>query len=60
MNIERFSALIDGFYSAALEPERWPEAAAETASFFEFREHSYSGPRRRLQHHHIAGHHDEL
>jgi DNA-binding CsgD family transcriptional regulator len=35
MNIERFSALIDGFYSAALEPERWPEAAAETASFFD-------------------------
>ena len=35
MNIERFSALIDGFYSAALEPERWPEAAAETARFFD-------------------------
>jgi DNA-binding CsgD family transcriptional regulator len=33
MSIERFSALIEGFYAAALEPERWPEAAAETASF---------------------------
>jgi GAF domain-containing protein len=34
MRIERFSALIEGFYAAALEPERWPEAVSETASFF--------------------------
>jgi DNA-binding CsgD family transcriptional regulator len=34
MKIEDFSALIGSFYSAALEPGRWPEIAAQMARFF--------------------------
>jgi DNA-binding CsgD family transcriptional regulator len=34
MDTESFSALVDRFYAAALEPDRWPEAAARTAGFF--------------------------
>jgi DNA-binding CsgD family transcriptional regulator len=34
MNNESFLALVDSFYAAALEPIRWPEAAARTANFF--------------------------
>jgi hypothetical protein len=34
MDTKRFSALIDSFYSAAREPERWPAAAAQIASLF--------------------------
>jgi DNA-binding CsgD family transcriptional regulator len=34
MSIAHFSALIDAFYAASIDPERWPEAAARTASFF--------------------------
>lgn len=35
MNTKRLSVLIDVFYTAALEPDRWPSAAAEMARFFD-------------------------
>jgi DNA-binding CsgD family transcriptional regulator/PAS domain-containing protein len=34
MDTKRFSALIDSFYSAALEPGQWAAAAAQIASLF--------------------------
>lgn len=34
MDTRSFSGLIDNFYAAALEPIRWPEAAARMANFF--------------------------
>jgi DNA-binding CsgD family transcriptional regulator/PAS domain-containing protein len=35
MDTKRFSALIDGFYDASADPERWPAAATLMASFFD-------------------------
>lgn len=35
MDTKCFSALIDGFYAAALEPDRWSAAAAQMACFFD-------------------------
>jgi hypothetical protein len=34
MDIKDFSALIGCFYTAAQEPDRWPETAAHIAGFF--------------------------
>jgi DNA-binding CsgD family transcriptional regulator len=34
MHTQSILSLIDSFYAAALEPFRWPEAAARTADFF--------------------------
>jgi DNA-binding CsgD family transcriptional regulator len=34
MDTRDFSAVIDGFYAAALEPDRWPETAAQLAGYF--------------------------
>jgi DNA-binding CsgD family transcriptional regulator len=35
MDTKPLSALIDSFYTASTQPEKWPEAAAQVASFFD-------------------------
>jgi hypothetical protein len=34
MDIQDISSLIGSFYTAAQEPDRWPEAVAQIARFF--------------------------
>jgi DNA-binding CsgD family transcriptional regulator len=35
MDTKRFSALLEGFYAASAEPQRWPEAATQMARFLD-------------------------
>jgi DNA-binding CsgD family transcriptional regulator len=34
MNVKRFSALVDAFYAAAVEPGKWPDVAVKMAATF--------------------------